>query len=79
MTSKIQKERAQEVIPGGTKKKETSSKPLIDIKKPKRKSAKKNYPRRNEKKKDSSSKSLNDVSKSKLDVFSTAAAAANTL
>ena len=33
MISKIQKERAQKVIPGGTKTKESSSKSLNDVKK----------------------------------------------
>ena len=38
-SSKHKKERAQKVIPGGTKKKESSAKSLNDIKKSKRKSA----------------------------------------
>ena len=50
------------MIPGGTRKKDSSAKSLNDIKKSKRKSAK-SYPWRNEKK-ESSSKSLNDVKKS---------------
>ena len=48
-SSKNKKERAQKVIPGGTKKKDSSAKSLNDIKKSKRKIAK-SYPRRHEKK-----------------------------
>ena len=48
-SSKHKKERAQKVIPGGTRKKDSSAKSLNDIKKSKRKSAK-SYPRRHEKK-----------------------------
>ena len=49
MMSTSQKERARNTIPGGTEKKESSSKSLNDIKTSKRKSAN-NYPRRREKK-----------------------------
>ena len=64
MISNSQKERAQKVIPGGTRKTDSSAKSLNDIKKSKSKSAK-NYPRRHDKKKESSAKSLNDIKKSK--------------
>ena len=64
MISKSQKERAQKVIPGGTKKKGELLKDSKWPQKVKKKERKKNYPRRNDKK-ESSSKSLNDVNKSK--------------
>ena len=61
-SSKHKKERAQRVIPGGTRKKDSSAKSLNDTEKSKRKSAK-SYPRRHEKKR-IAPQSLQMISKS---------------
>ena len=65
MISKSEKERTQKVIPGGTRKKDSSAKSLNDIKKSKKKERNKLSPEAREKK-DSFAKSLNDIKKSIL-------------
>ena len=64
MTSKSQKERAQKVIPGGTKKRGELRKVSKWYQKAKKKDRKKLSPEAREKK-ESSAKSLNDIKKSK--------------
>ena len=63
-SSKHTKERAQKLSPEAREKKDSSAKPLNDIKNSKRKSAQKLSPEAREKM-DSFAKSLNDIKKSK--------------